>query len=520
MFRRIAVRITTLVAAMAAGVAALPAGAANAAPPKAGVVRFVGAPGTTFAVGGQRYIDTIEFRLGPGGMTTINELSMDAYVEGLAEMPASWHMEALKAQAVAARTYAWFSIELGTFRHLGYDICVTVDCQVFHGRATVSSRYGERWRQAVAETSNEVLTWEGEPILARFFSSSGGHTRDNEDVYGYGKITDGPKPYLKGVPDPDDRISPHHHWSFGLRVAEMNRVLSRGATLEEVVPIRFIRHIPGDGKPDGNRIDQIRFRGKNGKVVEMSASKFRAWFSEVGPRVLPHRFPIRAANGSPLPDGLPTSRLDFRFDQKRGYIVVHGYGWGHGVGMSQWGARGKAERGMGYADILAAYYNGLRPERTPDLPSRVRVGLGTSNGPVRIRANGHYRVEIGDQAAPGPGGTFTLRPAKGGIDIAGPRLVDFRPAPPKPVQQAAAPEAQERPTPPAAAGARTETPRENVSPEQHRSDGATTEATSEEGSVVDAVVRATLVFLPYGVRTALELLLPDLISSGPSPAPG
>jgi stage II sporulation protein D len=144
-------------------------------------LRFVAtSEDTTFTLGdGSRYGGTLEARLSPSGtMLVVSDVTMQTYVEGLGEVPFSWPMAALKAQVVAARTYAWHSIQLATFveRGLGYDICDTVACQVYRGRDWVLGPGGDRWRQAVAETQGEVLTYEGEPILARYFSTSGGHT--------------------------------------------------------------------------------------------------------------------------------------------------------------------------------------------------------------------------------------------------------------------------------------------------------------------------------------------------------
>lgn len=398
------IRGTVAAIATVATVATLaaPAGAAPARRgefPVAPVVRFEAAPGTVLTVPGLgRFLGTVEVRQrGDGTLTVVNELAMDEYLMGLAEMPASWPMEALKAQAVAGRTYAWYSIALGTFRERGlpYDICPTVDCQVFSGYDFVAAPNGDRWRRAVLETSNEVLVHDGEPILARFFSSSGGHTKDNEDVYGYPPPgSAGPRPYLEGVPDPHDRISPWHRWRLEMTHAEFNAILRRGSTLSAVVPVAKVERVPKEGA-----VDQLRFTGRNGRVRELSASKFRAWFAEVGPGLFPGRFPGRGAGGKRVPEAMPTSRLAFSFSSEPGVVVIEGRGWGHGVGMSQWGARGKAEEGWRYDDIVAAYYQGLRPQVVDEMPRTVRVGVADSVRSVIVRADGPYRVVQDGRAA-------------------------------------------------------------------------------------------------------------------------
>lgn len=420
-------RVTTFLATVAVTLGVLPAAAAAQSAP-AGTVRFVADPGTTLTVSGSgRFSGTIDLINAPnGGLVVVNDLPIDDYVDGLAEMPASWPMEALKAQAVAARSYAWYSIDIGTFRGRGlpYDICATVDCQVFHGREVVESQNGDRWARAVSETAGEVLTWGGEPVMARYFSSAGGHTRDNEQVFGFGQRTAGPKPYLKGVPDPDEAISPHHRWEIHMTRYELEELLRRGSTLRGGLPLADIEWIPSDSDPDGLRVDQVKVTRMGGGEVMLSASKFRAWLSDIGPQVLPHRFPARTPAGDPLPDVVPSSRFEFELDAER--AVIRGKGWGHGVGMSQWGARGKAEKGTTYDDILAAYYNGVRPHRTPNLPDRVRVGLADNAGAVTVSADGPVTLVVGDRGARADGGSWNVQAAPGQPSLGG-TLVGFSP---------------------------------------------------------------------------------------------
>lgn len=351
-------------------------------------LRFAAPAGTTFELpNGRRYSHTIEVRVGPGGdVVVINDLPLDAYVEGLGEMPASWPIEALKAQAVAGRTYAWFEAAQGRWGRYGFDICASTACQVFHGRDVVETpEVGQRWAQAVAETTGEVLVYDGDPILARYFSTSGGATRDNEDVF----PSEGPRPYLKGVDDPDDAVSPLHRWEARFTRAQMDAILARGRQLSAVSPFDDIEHLT---TPDGGS-DQVRVRGRNGEVVTVGASAFRAFVSDVADDLYPDTFPQERADGRRLPTTLPSSRFDVTVTEDE--VVITGRGWGHGVGMGQYGARGKAERGLAYDEILAAYYNGLVPRTAPGVPERIRVGLDRDAGDVAIRADGPFRVSVG-----------------------------------------------------------------------------------------------------------------------------
>lgn len=379
-----ALAATTLATATAPALAAAVEGAPGVAP---GGFRIEAAEGTTLTVPGLgRFTDTIEVLPAPDGkLQVVNELSLDAYVEGLGEMPASWHGEALKAQAVAARTYAWYSERRGYYldQGLDFDICGTTACQVFKGREIVETPgVGQRWADAVAATSGEVLTHQDRPILARFFSTSGGATRANEDVF----PSSGPRAYLQAVPDPEDAVSPLSQWDVSFTRAQFDELMSRGETLSAAVPVADVERILSDGTDT----DQIRLTRADGHVVDISASKFRAWVSELAPQVFPGQFPQARQDGGTMPATLPSSRLEFEVTD--GHVNVHGYGWGHGVGMSQYGAKGKAERGMAYDDILAAYYGGLRPGPHDRAPQRIRVGLTWDAEQVAVHADGYVRV--------------------------------------------------------------------------------------------------------------------------------
>lgn len=350
-------------------------------------LRFGSADGAILEVPGHgRYIEDLDVLLGPDGdMTLVNDVSMTHYVEGLDEVPVDWPMEALKAQAVAARTYAWYVIF--NQNHPGYDICATVACQVFHGREPVEDPQGERWVQAVAETEGQVLTYAGEPILARYFSTSGGHTRNNEDVF----PSEGAYPYLKGVPDPEDAVSPLHEWQVRFPRDRMDEILSRGETLSQAVPLADIRLVPGGG----GRTDQVRLTSQDGRQVTLPASRFRAFVSDAASDLWPDDYPSQRSDGRRLPLTLPSSRMSFQVTADE--VVVDGRGYGHGVGMSQYGAKGKADAGVGYADILASYYQGLRPEASPAVPDRVRVGVETDGEIFEIRSEQPFRVIAGDR---------------------------------------------------------------------------------------------------------------------------
>jgi len=346
-----------------------------------GPVRFEVADGGVLEVHGRgRFRDTLELRA--EGPTLVNELSMEDYVAGVAEMPSRWAEEALKAQAAAARTYAWYSIELETFD--GYDICATTACQAFRG-ADVVLDAGARWQAAVDATEGEVLVDAvGDPILARYFSTSGGTTYANEDVF----PSSGPRDYLVAIEDPDDASSPYHRWTVRFSRKEFDAILSRGETLHAATPVGSVERL-GPVTDQGAR---LRVTGTDGTTVEVAAHDLRDFLSRVAPDAFPERFPTARSDGlRPLPTTIPSTRFEIEVTYDE--VVVDGRGWGHGVGMGQYGARGKAERGEDYVSILATYYGGLTPTTPPALPERIRVGMDATD---ELTIQGNRQVTITD----------------------------------------------------------------------------------------------------------------------------
>jgi SpoIID/LytB domain protein len=365
-----------------------------------GPVRVAVDPGGVLRLGdGRRFLDTLELRGSGGSPTLVNELSMDDYVTGLAEMPTRWPLEALKAQAVAARTYAWRAQIRGTWD--GYDICATVACQVFRGADVVlDSPTGHRWREAVYATSGQVLVdADGQPILARYFSTSGGRTYANEEVF----ASDGAFDYLVGIDDPFDAVSPLHRWSVRFTRAEFDAILARGTRLSATVPVAAVERIGEIDDPTAT----IRVTGRNGRQVEVGAVAFRDFVSQVSATLYPDRFPGPTDDGDgTLPTTMPSSRFAIEIDDDE--VVVLGQGWGHGVGMGQFGAMGRAEDGASYDEILATYYNGLAPTAADGVPDRVRVGMGLST-PVRIGGDTFVQITSGETVVVERGlGTFEI----------------------------------------------------------------------------------------------------------------
>jgi stage II sporulation protein D len=170
------------------------------------------------------YRGDIEVTVDGRGVTAINELDMDSYLRGVVagEMPSTWPLEALKVQAVAARTYA-----LTTRKTDGsFDQYPDTRSQVYRGVTGESVRSDA----AVSETSGQIVTYGGAPAVTYYFSTSGGHTENVEFSF-VGSLS---KPWLVGVPDPYDTQSPYHRWQLTFSAARLDRALKAPGTFKRL----------------------------------------------------------------------------------------------------------------------------------------------------------------------------------------------------------------------------------------------------------------------------------------------
>jgi SpoIID/LytB domain protein len=348
-------------------------------------VRFAPKAGTTLTLEGEGpFRGTLEVRRDGGALTVVNELDLDHYVMGVREVPGQWPMEALKAQAVAARTYALWEVQKGYWKKFGFDVCATVSCQVYQGATAELGERGRRWAAAVKATSGEILYESpGVPALARYHSTSGGRTVNNEIAFG----NDGPRDYLKAVDDSFDKVSPLHRWKQSFKREQLQAILKAAIQL--------------NGTIDEIIVDEQKLtttiKTLGGELTKRS-HEIRFAISEYAPKIYPTLYPGTRSDGEVMPFTLPSSR--FTVEKTPEGFIFHGRGYGHGVGMSQYGAMGRAEAGQSYQEILAAYYGGLRPQ--PWTGHRViRVAIERGIGSVRITANDAFGVSTGVQVLAG-----------------------------------------------------------------------------------------------------------------------
>jgi SpoIID/LytB domain protein len=341
-----------------------------------------------------RYPGTLSVKHSDDGTLALTvTLSFEDYLKGIAEVPPSWPRAALEAQAIAARSYAlattgWDGADGETLKT---PICATTSCQVYRGIPVPFDPSVRRWFAAVRRTSGEVLLYQDRPADTVYFSTSNGHTYGNDEVFG-----SVPLPYLRPVTELDDGASPVSHWRVRVPFDDLATFL----------------HEAGEWPAD-RAISSARLEGSmvtvsgDGGSRSMDLTTFRDAVNVWGPCLRPGRYPP-----SPLPVTLPSRWMTL--SSNGGAAVAVGRGWGHGVGMVQWGAYGKARRGLTASDILAYYYGGLRPRTSPE-PGLIHVQVASGLIAIGVRPSGSGATLDGE---PLDGGRVTI----GG----GPRLTVTR----------------------------------------------------------------------------------------------
>ncbi len=287
--------------------------------------RLTPVDGALIRVGADRYRGALILRLDPGQtVTVVEEVPVEDYLEGVLpnEMDPDWPLEALKAQAVVARSFTYAN--MGKFRKDGFDLTSDTRSQMYRGVTAVNASV----RRAVRETRGEVLGWHGELLRVYYHACCGGRTENAAEAWG-GDPKATPPP-LRGVKDPWCAPSPHMRWTAYF------------AWQDVMAAIEEHRALPGPLKAL-----KIARRDVAGYVRAFVA---RSGKSDV--EVKPSD--LRGALGAGELKSLRISRLIVK---KKGLEFV-GAGSGHGVGLCQWGARVQAEKGRAYEQILRFYFPG------------------------------------------------------------------------------------------------------------------------------------------------------------------
>lgn len=252
-----------------------------------------------------------------GRLMAINIIDVEEYLKGVLPMEISpnWAPESLKAQAVAARTYALYRRENNSLQD--YDLVSTTMDQVYAGvgRAHPASN------RAIRDTRGLVIEHEGHLILAAYHSTSAGPTEDAGRVWGVDV------PYLKGVNCPFDRDSPRYQWTRRFSLDFVERVFSKRG-----YAVGIISTVSAFERTGSGRVAQLRFLHSEGELI-LPGTEFR--------RVLGY-------------SDLPSTR--FIIEKEGNTLLIKGKGFGHGVGLCQWGAKEMAELGYSFDRILKFYY--------------------------------------------------------------------------------------------------------------------------------------------------------------------
>jgi len=289
----------------------------------------------------RRYAGELRVSLKDKKLNIINYLKLEKYLKSVvgSEMPKEFPLAALQAQAIAARTYA---LKLSNKNKL-YDVYSTQDSQVYLGLESETTKINK----AVRSTKSLVIFYKNNLIDAVFHSSSGGRTENSGQVWKY------QLPYLKSVVDYDQN-STKYKWTNKFTSAELEGIFS---DLGGVKGIQIIN------KSNTGRVLKIRLYGNNGNKL-VSGKYLRKKL-----KLLSTKFEIDLKfDQINLDNELKSDNKvveDFELQPlplipKDYYILVKGYGSGHGVGLSQWGAKSMAERGASFHKILKHYYTGVK----------------------------------------------------------------------------------------------------------------------------------------------------------------
>ena len=319
-------------------------------------------------VNGAKYRGEIDIIKHTFSIYFINKVSLEDYVKGVvpSEMPESFNIEALKAQAVASRTYVLSRMRSSNL----YDVTSTPDTQAYLGM----DRETEKTNKAVSETEGEVLMYGGKIITAVYHSTSGGFTENNENVW-----NSPPVPYLRGVESPYEERSPHFSWKKYVTNYRVQMVIKKYIEENNLPPIGEVLGFKILKKGVSPRVVLIEVIGRFGRL-NLRGTTFSnlfglksTWFTFKFKRYktpFVHSF-LSVVERTPFFRGTMNKFVGFfaAYEEKtyrtegippRRWDIVEfdGKGWGHGVGMSQWGAEGFAEKGWNYKDILFHFYQG------------------------------------------------------------------------------------------------------------------------------------------------------------------
>ena len=291
--------------------------------------------------GENRYRGRIEIgTYGKSGVTPVNVINLEDYIRGSVpmEMNHTWHISALKAQAVCARSFGAAVSGFGSDSDIkkGYKLTNTISHQSYGGM-NVERKETDR---AVKDTENEFVTYKNRVVKTTYFSTSGGYTEDSENVWG------GRKNWLRAVPDPYENKPEKKPWKISFTKYRLSNMLrgyevAKGKRLGEIEGIKIIK------RSKSGRALAVQVVGSLGNII-LKKQEIRKAFNLFSTK-------IKIYTSSDFVKSLSNESGE----KLKGDFIFSGSGYGHGVGLSQSGARGMAEAGYGYKKIIMHYFTGV-----------------------------------------------------------------------------------------------------------------------------------------------------------------
>jgi stage II sporulation protein D len=284
---------------------------------------------------GKRYQGRIKIKNSNGLIDVIEHIGLESYIIGVLgpEMGTTWPIEALKAQAVSARTYTLASLN----KNYEYDLTNTVYDQVYNGHQTISPAI----IAAVNQTRGEILTYKGKVFFAYYHANSGGHTTSPSATWNSDSII----PPLRGVKDPYFKYSPNAYWECYVPSSDIIKfLLPYAASKKNISKIKEIRVLSKDRSQRAIKL-----------LISTDAGKFKVDISNLRKHI--GTFDLK-------------STLITRIEKLKNGFKFYGRGWGHGVGLCQDGAKAMADKGYDYKKILQFYYPGSKITKIEEIYDR------------------------------------------------------------------------------------------------------------------------------------------------------
>ncbi|MBI5144101.1 MAG: SpoIID/LytB domain-containing protein [Candidatus Omnitrophica bacterium] len=284
-------------------------------------VKVKTAKDSTTYIDGRRFRGDIDIiRKDDLKLTVVNNVDLEDYLYGVLyhEVSHRWPQEALKAQAIAARTFALYQKRQNALQP--YDLRSDIYSQVYGGSTS------EKWSttRAVNLTKGKILVYNGDIFPSYYHATCAGHTEDASNLWNIDL------PPLKGVECDSCKYSPHYKWVKGIPLWEItNKLKENGYKTGRIASIIIL------SKNSSGRIEKIEIKDEAGVSLILTAKDFRQMIG---------------------PNAVRSTKFDISIKGSQAYL--QGYGWGHGAGMCQWGAFGMARKGKKAEEILKIYYPG------------------------------------------------------------------------------------------------------------------------------------------------------------------